>query len=136
VTKNASVRLIENWPWYAKNVDKFHAENLGSLIPATTRKLFTPGKFYRVPEHRDSFDVLKNWIQLGDGSRFSRGHLEIRELSEPGRVEDLKFLGYYAIMLYQRGIAFYATKDCTEGTLAKIGQFLRSFQGMYFPLSI
>jgi hypothetical protein len=28
------------------------------------------------------------------------------------------------------------TKDSTEGTLAKIGQFLRSFQGMYFLLSI
>jgi hypothetical protein len=54
----------------------------------------------------------------------------------PSILEDLKFLGYYAIMLHQRGIAFYATKDCTEGTLAKIGQFLRSFQGMYFPLSI
>jgi hypothetical protein len=86
------IRLIENWPRYTKNVDKFHAENLGSLTPATTRKLFTLAKFYGVPEHRDSFDVLKNWIQLGDGSRFSRGHLEfaeIRELSEPGRVEAL-----------------------------------------------
>jgi hypothetical protein len=36
-------------------------------------------------------------------------------------LEDLKFLGYYMITLYQRGIAFYATKDCTEGTSAKIG---------------
>jgi hypothetical protein len=54
----------------------------------------------------------------------------------PSILEDLKFLGYYAITLHQRGIAFYAIKDCTEGTLAKIGQFLRSFQGMYFPLSI
>jgi hypothetical protein len=63
-------------------------ENLGSL----TRKLFTLAKF-RVPEHHDSFDILNNWIQLGDGSRFSRGHLEfaeIRELSEPGQVEALK----------------------------------------------
>jgi hypothetical protein len=54
----------------------------------------------------------------------------------PSILEDLKFLGYYAITLHQRGIAFYATKDCTKGTSAKIGQFLRSFQGMYFPLSI
>jgi hypothetical protein len=87
------IHLIENWPWYAKNVDKFHAENLGSLTPATTRKLFTLAKFYRVPECRDSCNVLKNWIQLGDSSRFSRGHLEfaeIRELSELGRVEALK----------------------------------------------
>jgi hypothetical protein len=62
-------------------------ENLGSLIPATTRKLFTLAKFYKVPEHHDSFDVLKNWIQLGNSSQFSRGHLEfaeIRELSKPG----------------------------------------------------
>jgi hypothetical protein len=51
-------------------------------------------------------------------------------------LEDLKFLGYYVITLHQRGIAFYATKDCTEGTLAKIDQFLRSFQSMYFLLSI
>jgi hypothetical protein len=51
-------------------------------------------------------------------------------------LKNLKFLGYYVITLHQRGIAFYATKDYTEGTLAKIGQFLRSFQGMYFPLSI
>jgi hypothetical protein len=62
------IRLIENWPRYTKNVDKFHVENLGSLTPATTRKLFTLVKFYRVPECRDSFDVLKNWIQLGDSS--------------------------------------------------------------------
>jgi hypothetical protein len=85
--------LIENWPWYAKNVDKFHAENLGSLTPATTQKLFTLAKFYRVLERRDFFGGLKNWIQLVDGSRFSRGHLEfaeIRELSELGRVEALK----------------------------------------------
>jgi hypothetical protein len=85
--------LIENWPRYTKNMDKFHAENLGSLTPTTTRKLFTLVKFYRVPEHRNSFDVFKNWIQLGDGSRFCREHLEfakIRELSEPGRVEALK----------------------------------------------
>jgi hypothetical protein len=56
----------------------------------------------------------------------------------PSILKDLKFLGYYTITLYQRDIAFYATKDCTEGTSAKIGQFLRSFQGigMYFPLSI
>jgi hypothetical protein len=54
----------------------------------------------------------------------------------PSILKNLKFLGYYAITLYQRGIAFYATKDCTEGTLAKIGQFLKSFQGMYLPLSI
>jgi hypothetical protein len=54
----------------------------------------------------------------------------------PSILKDLNCLGYYAIMLQQRGIAFYATKDCTKGTLAKIGQFLRSFQGMYFPLSI
>jgi hypothetical protein len=51
----------------------------------------------------------------------------------PSILKDLKFLGYYAIMLHQRGIAFYATKDYTEGTSAKISQFLRSFQGMYFP---
>jgi hypothetical protein len=85
--------LIENWPRYAKNMDKFHTKNLGSLTPATTRKLFTLAKFYRILERRDSFDVLKNWIQLGDGSQFCRGHLEfaeIRELSEPGRVEALK----------------------------------------------
>jgi hypothetical protein len=56
------IHLIENWPRYAKNMDKFHAENLGSLTPATIWKLFTLAKFYRVPEHRDSFDVLKNWI--------------------------------------------------------------------------
>jgi hypothetical protein len=54
----------------------------------------------------------------------------------PSILEDLKFLGYYTITLHQRGIAFYATKDYTEGTLAKIVQFLRSFQGMYFPSSI
>jgi hypothetical protein len=46
----------------------------------------------------------------------------------PSILEDLKFLGYYAITLHQKGIAFYATKDCTEGTLAKIGQFLRVFK--------
>jgi hypothetical protein len=74
-------------------VDKFYVENLGSLTPATTQKLFTLAKFYRVLEHHDSFDVLKNWIQLGDGSQFSQSHLEfaeIRELSELGRVEALK----------------------------------------------
>jgi hypothetical protein len=85
--------LFENWPRYTKNIDKFHVENLGSLTPATTWKLFTLAKFYRVPECHDSFDVLKNWIQLGNGSRFSQGHLEfaeIRELSKPGQVEALK----------------------------------------------
>jgi hypothetical protein len=100
--------LIENWPRHAKNVDKFHAENLGSLTPATTRKLFTLVKFYRVSEHRDSFDVLKNWIQLGDSSRFSQCHLEfaeIRELSEPGQVEALKIyssqpLRFFFSLLY------------------------------------
>jgi hypothetical protein len=51
--------LIENWPRYAKNVDKFYVENLDSLTLATTWKLFTLAKFYRVPERRDSFDVLK-----------------------------------------------------------------------------
>jgi hypothetical protein len=51
-------------------------------------------------------------------------------------LKDLKFLGYYAITLYQRGIAFYATKDGTEGTSAKTSQFLKSFQGIYFLLSI
>jgi hypothetical protein len=70
-------------------VDKFHAENLGSLTPATTRKLFTLAKFYKILELCDSFDILKNWIQLSDGSRFCQGHLEfaeIRELSKPGQV--------------------------------------------------
>jgi hypothetical protein len=33
-----------------------------------------------------------------------------------------------------RGIAFNAMKDCTKGTMAKLGQFLKSFQGMYFPI--
>jgi hypothetical protein len=65
------IHLIENWPRYMKNVNKFHVENLGSLTPATIQKLFTLAKFYRVPECCDSFDVLKNWIQLGDSSRFS-----------------------------------------------------------------
>jgi hypothetical protein len=45
------IHFIENWPQYVKNVDKFHEENLGSLTPATTWKLFTLAKFYRVPEH-------------------------------------------------------------------------------------
>jgi hypothetical protein len=36
-------------------------------------------------------------------------------------LEDLKFLGYYMIMLHQISIAFYTTKDCSKCTLARIG---------------
>lgn len=71
----------------------FHSENLGSVTLSTARKLYTLAKFYGAPEHQPSFDVLKSWIQCGDGSRFSRAHLEfseIREISESGRVEALK----------------------------------------------
>jgi hypothetical protein len=46
-------------------------------------------------------------------------------------LKNLIFLGYYAITFYQRGIAFYATKDCPKGTMGKIGEFFKSFQGMH-----
>jgi hypothetical protein len=42
-------------------------------------------------------------------------------------LKNLKFIGYYAITLYQRGIAFYATKECPEGTLGKMGEFFKRF---------
>lgn len=50
----------------------------------------------------------------------------------PPILRNLNFLGYYAITLHQRGIAIYATKDCPEATMGKIGEFLRDFQGMHF----
>jgi hypothetical protein len=65
---------------HVTSIFKFHAENLGSLTPATTRKLFTLAKFYRVTEHRDSFNVLKNWIQIGDGSHLAEVTWNLRKL--------------------------------------------------------
>jgi hypothetical protein len=105
-------------------VDKFRTENLGSLTPATTRKLFTLAKFYRVPERRDSFDVLKNWIQLGDGSRFCRGHLEfaeIRELSELGRVEALEIYSSQPSGFFF--LHFILTSTVSWNSLAGAGPF-------------
>jgi hypothetical protein len=62
------IRLIEKWNHYKKRVELFHSENLGSLTLSMTHKLFMLAKFYRAPEHRVSFHVLKHWIQHSDGS--------------------------------------------------------------------
>jgi hypothetical protein len=40
---------------------------------------------------------FENWIQFGDGSRFSQAHLEfseIRELSKPSQMEALKIYAF------------------------------------------
>lgn len=50
----------------------------------------------------------------------------------PPTLKNFVFLGYFAITLHQRGIAFYATKDCPEATLQKMNVFLASFRCMYF----
>jgi hypothetical protein len=78
---------------YKKKPELFHEENLASLTLNMTRKLFTLAKFYSLPEHRESLEVLRKWLAMGDGCRFSRVHLEfpeIKELSESGRVQALK----------------------------------------------
>jgi hypothetical protein len=105
-------------------VNKFHAENLGSLTLATTQKLFTLAKFYRVLEHRDSFDIFKNWIQLSDGSQFCQGHLEfaeIRELSEPGQVEALKIYSHSPSGFFF--LHFILTSTVSRNSLAGVGPF-------------
>jgi hypothetical protein len=46
-----------------------------------------------LPEHGESLEVLRKWLAMGEGSRFSRAHLEfpeIKELSESGQVQALK----------------------------------------------
>jgi hypothetical protein len=52
--------------------------------------MFTLAKFYGMQEHENSLSVLRNWLKTGDGSRFSRCHLEIKELSKAGRFQALK----------------------------------------------
>jgi hypothetical protein len=87
------LRLINNWETYKKKPELFHEENLAFLTLNTTRKLFTLAKFYGLPEHGESLEVLRKWLAMGDGSRFLRAHLEfpeIKELSESGRVQALK----------------------------------------------
>jgi hypothetical protein len=64
------LQLINNWETYKKKPELFQEENLASLL-----------------------EVLRKWLATGDGSRFSRVHLEfpeIKELSESGRVQALK----------------------------------------------
>jgi hypothetical protein len=78
---------------YKKKPELFHKENLAPFTINTTHKLFTLAEFYGLPEHKESLEVLKHWLAMGDGSRFSRAHLEfpeIKELSELGRVQALK----------------------------------------------
>jgi hypothetical protein len=55
--------------------------------------MYTLAKFYGQESHAESLSVLRDWLALGDGSQFSRGHLEfpeLKELSEFGRVQALK----------------------------------------------
>jgi hypothetical protein len=83
------IQLIENWDQYKKKPELFHKENLASLTLNTTRKMYTLAKFYGQESHAESLAVLQDWLASGDGSRFSRGHLEfpeLKELSEFGRV--------------------------------------------------
>jgi hypothetical protein len=73
------------------------------------KSFFSLVKFYRVPEHCNSFNVLKNWIQVSDGSQFCQGHLEfaeIRELSELGRVEALKIYSLQPFRFFFFGFHF------------------------------
>lgn len=63
-------------------MDLFHRENLGALTEATTRKLYSLVNAFRHPERAISLGVLQDWHRTGDGSRFSRGHLEFAELKE------------------------------------------------------
>jgi hypothetical protein len=76
-----------------KKPNLFHSENLASLALNTSRKMFMLAKFYGWTEHENSLLVLRNWLKTGDGSWFSHSHLEfleIKELSEAGRVQALK----------------------------------------------
>jgi hypothetical protein len=97
------LRLIDNWDIYKKKQELFHEENLASLTINTTYKLFTLAKFYGLLEHKESLEVLKHWLATGDGSRFSRAHLEfpeIKELSESGRVQALKLYASQPLRYY------------------------------------
>jgi hypothetical protein len=67
------LRLIDNWETYKKKPELFHKENLASLTQNTTRKLFTLAKFYSLPEHGESLEVLRKWLATGMDLDF-RGH--------------------------------------------------------------
>ena len=59
----------------------------------TTQKIVTLAKFYGAEAHTESLAILQAWLAAGDGSQFSKGHLEfpeLQELSEFGRVQALK----------------------------------------------
>jgi hypothetical protein len=53
------LQLIDNWETYKKKPELFHEKNLASLTLNTTHKLFTLAKFYGLPEHRESLEVLR-----------------------------------------------------------------------------
>ena len=76
------LKLIDQWDKYEDKVNEFFEDHPAGLTLATTKKLYTLARSLSLPERQLSIVVLRDWYKNGDGSRFSRGHLEFPEIKE------------------------------------------------------
>lgn len=67
-----------------------------NLTPAVVRKFYTLARFFLKEENEECKKALDKWLREGDGSRFSRGHLELAEFRELKSNDRLKIIAMYS----------------------------------------